>query len=303
MRSRGAKTCVNQRGSGRVGILAMQGATSVVKAAASGAAAAGGAQEPIRFGVLVTGFKRSGTSLMMEMLRRAGFAPHFDADFEHYLVHTYAAQNEYFYEDAAIVHGGAALCDARLAQLAAGRQAAKVFAYGVNDAVRRAAAAGTVRVVMMRRHESAIKSSIAAYKGGGGGAGAGGKAEQGGAGAAAAAAAQSSPPPPLGHRSAAEDFAELGRIDMGALGAQLGALEVQFEELIADPRGTVRRLLTFLSVSVPPEEEEEGGEGGLSGDGDDDDGEAAGGGGAGLRGQPRLVDALVAAVQPGKRHH
>ena len=253
--------------------------------------------------MLVTGFKRSGTSLMMELLRRAGFAPHFDADFEHYLVHTYAAQNEYFYEDAAIVHGGAALCDARLAQLAAGQQAAKVFAYGINDAVRRAAAAGTVRVVMMRRHESAIKSSIAAYKGGGGGADAGGKAEQGGAGAAAAAAGHAAATEPPGHRSAAEDFAELGRIDMGALGAQLGALEVQFEELLADPHGTVRRLLTFLSVSVP--EEEEGGAGGGSGGGvgDDDGGEAAAGGAAGLRGQPRLVDALVAAVQPGKRHH
>ena len=44
-----------------------------------------------QFGVVVTGFKRSGTSLMMELLRRAGFAPWYDMRFERFLVDEYPA--------------------------------------------------------------------------------------------------------------------------------------------------------------------------------------------------------------------
>ena len=224
------------------------------------------------FGVLVTGFKRSGTSLMMELLRRAGFAPHFSADFEQYLVHTYAAQNEYFYEDSAIVHGGTALCDARLAELAKQHQAVKVFAYGVNDAVCRAAAAGTIRVVMMRRNKGAIKKSIAAYKGDADGEVTGGaaSADQGGARAVASQGR---------HRSAADDFAELEALDLDALGVQLGALEVKFEELLSEPKRTIERLLAFLSVPH-----------GVAGN-------------AILHDASPLVELLMEAVQPAKRHH
>ena len=149
--------------------------TEIDSGAASGAGGAvaitSSREGNAQFGVVVTGFKRSGTSLMMEILRRAGFAPWYDMRFERFLVDEYPAgkaaggTNEYFFEDPHIVHAG---CDdALLAHLRARQCSCKVFAYGINDALRQAVRAGHVRVVMMRRAHDSIRSSISSYKGSG----------------------------------------------------------------------------------------------------------------------------------------
>ena len=234
-----------------------------------------------KFGVVVTGFKRSGTSLMMEILRRAGFAPWFDTRFERFLVDEYPAgkaaggTNEYFFEDPQVVHTGCN--DALIAHLCSRQCSCKVFAYGINEELRQAARTGQVRVVMMRRAHDSIRSSISTYKGDG--------------------AVE-------GHRTAAADFAALEQLDLDGLAADLGALQVRYEELVASPQQQVERLVHFLSLPVdgPALPARDGECGGSAGSGiDQAETETAG--------MPMLlpvsgfVQQMADAVKPALRHH
>lgn len=172
-----------------------------------------------KFGVVVTGFKRSGTSLAMNLMRILGHEPFFDKDFETYLKKDYPAENPYFYEKKSCVHQG--LDATSLSRVVELGSAVKVFCYGFNKGMIAAAQKGNLKVVLMRRNTNAIRSSISIYK--------------------------STPTP--GHRTKEDDFNVLNKFDFDQLASSTGALMIDYDELVDQTASTLQTLCAYLGVN------------------------------------------------------
>lgn len=104
---------------------------------------------------VVTGFKRSGTSVMMEILRQHGIRPYYSVSFEQTMIKNKQRKNHYYYEDPQKVYNGFTSEDVKLLE---GR-AIKVLVQGMSNLPD-----CKKKTIFMKRDWKDIKRSLRCYK-------------------------------------------------------------------------------------------------------------------------------------------
>jgi glycosyltransferase involved in cell wall biosynthesis len=163
---------------------------------------------------IVSGYKRSGTSLMMKLVQELGVPPHYDDKFEDYLKNDYGAENPYFYEDKDLVHKG---FGAEFAPKLVGK-VVKIFTYGLENIPPKEIP--RCKIIVMCRNKKCVEASIGVYKQ---------EAKK-------------------GHLTLQDDLCNLAQLDHHVVAKQYGGHIVDYDELCDNPEKTIPLLANYLGI-------------------------------------------------------
>ena len=175
---------------------------------------------------IVSGFKRSGTSLMMGMLIKMGITPYYSKSLERYMINQYPAQNPYFHESRKYVHKGFGLKDIRKLT----GKCVKVFSYAAQNFPEEYLS--RYKMIIMDRPKEDIIRSLQTYKD-----------------PEVLPKTTPSGKPLILKYTLEKDLKLLETVNFKELAIRYGGLIVKYQDLLNDPFSELERIADYLEFS------------------------------------------------------